>query len=188
METQVATQSFPSEFLPGSSVIYAMHGRCTILSVEARHLGNQEIRFYKLEVKKNSPSRLSRNETAIWVPVEKARAQGLRIPMDKAEAMAAMKLLLAREYFLKINEPWSILQSKLESMIRTEGGLGLAKAASFLYVFIRKQMVPAPEVLKFQEAIVKLLLRELSEALEEPIKVLDEKLNKGMKVKLLPDV
>jgi len=187
METQGPIEVPPTEFLPGSSVIYAMHGRCNVLGTEMRSLGGESIRFYKLEVKKSSLSRSNRHEPAIWVPVATARDRGLRAPMSKDEADGAMKVLMSREYFFKPNDSWSSTQPKLEATVRLEGGIGLAKVASFLYVLKRKQIVPSTEVIKLQEMIHKLLFRELSEALGEPSRVLEEKVVKGFRAKMIPD-
>jgi RNA polymerase-interacting CarD/CdnL/TRCF family regulator len=187
METQTPNEMTENEFVPGSSVIYAMHGRCNVLGTETRSLGGESIRFYKLEVKKSTLSRSTRQEPAIWVPIANAKDRGLRAPMTKAEAEEAMRTLSSREYFFKTNESWSSVQPKLETTIRIEGGIGLAKVASFLFVLKRKQVVPSPEVVKLQEIVHKLLFRELSEALEEPVKILEEKTKKGFRSKLIPD-
>src|SRR5689334_1238516 len=132
METQASTEIIIFEFQPGSSVIYAMHGRCNVLGTEIRSLGGEHIRFYKLEMKKSTLSRSHRQEPAIWVPVATAKDRGMRAPMNKDDAAAAMKILLSREYFFKPHETWSTLQPQLEATIRIEGGIGLAKVASFL--------------------------------------------------------
>ena len=187
METQVPTNAPQTEFLPGSSVIYAMHGRCHVLGTETRSLGGETLRFYKLEKKKAHLSRSGKQDSAIWVPVSTARDRGLRAPMTKDEAEQALKILMSREYYFKINEPWSVLQHQLENTIRLEGGLGLAKAASCLYVLKRKQVVASSEVLKLQESIQKLLFRELSDALDQSVRILEEKTLKGFKSKLTPD-
>ena len=187
METQTPSENSESEFQPGSSVIYAMHGKCSVLGTEVRSLEGKPIRFYKLGIKRSAFSRSNRQEPAIWVPISTARDLGLRAPMDRAQAEQAMKLLLSREYFFNPSEPWSVTQPKLEQTIRHEGGIGLAKVASFLHVFKRKQIVPTSEVLKLQESVHKLLFRELSEALDEPMRVIEEKVIKGYKAKLIPD-
>jgi RNA polymerase-interacting CarD/CdnL/TRCF family regulator len=187
METHTPIETPDREFLPGSSVIYATLGRCHLAGTETRILDGQTIQFYKLEVRKSSSTRSSRNETAIWVPVAHAKARGLRLPMNLAEAGEAMKILASREYFFKTNEPWSALQSQLESTIRLEGGAGLAKVASFLYVLKKKQIVPTPEVLKLQEMVHKLLFRELAETLNENIRTLEERVVRGFRTKLQPD-
>src|ERR1700733_8843100 len=102
METQTPFEEVSqNEFLPGSTVIYAMHGKCYVLGTETRSMGGESIRFYKLELKKSTLSRSSRLEPAIWVPVATAKDRGLRAPMTKNEAEVAMKILLSREYYFK---------------------------------------------------------------------------------------
>lgn len=187
METQNTTELPMDEFSAGSSVIYALHGKCSVLGKEIRALGEKSIHFYKLEIKKSPLSRSNRQDTAIWVPVATAKDQGLRSPMNRTEAETAMKILMSREYFFKTTEPWASIQPQLEACIRLEGGNGLAKVASYLFVLKRKQVVLAAEVTKFQEMIHKLLFRELSEALGEPTRVLEDKVNRGFRSKLIPD-
>lgn len=187
MDTQTNTEVPSKEFLPGSDVIYAMHGRCHVVGTESRSLGGESILFYKLEIKKSSLSRSTRQEPAIWVPVATAKERGLRLPMTQADAEAALKVLQSREYYFKANETWSSTLPKLESTIRKEGGVGLAKVASFLYVLKRKQVVPSTEVVKLQEIIHKLLFRELAEVLDENPRILEEKVLKGFRSKLIPD-
>jgi RNA polymerase-interacting CarD/CdnL/TRCF family regulator len=187
METQTPSEIPQSEFQPGSSVIYAMHGKCHVVGTEVRSHCGESIRFYKLEIKKSSLSRSNRQEPAIWVPVATAKDRGLRAPMTKPDAEAAMKVLLSREYFFKVSEPWAIVQPKLEATVRIEGGIGLAKVASFLYVLKRKLIVAPSELTKLQETIHKLLFRELSEALEEPTRILEDKVNRGFRSKMIPD-
>jgi RNA polymerase-interacting CarD/CdnL/TRCF family regulator len=187
METQTQTEVSITEFSPGSAVIYAMHGKCSVIGTEVRTLGGEQIRFYKLEVKKSPLSRSNRQDTAIWVPVATAKEKGLRVPMSKVEADAALQVLLSREYFFKPSEAWTVIQPQLENSIRVEGGIGLAKVASYLFVLKRKQIVPQPEVVKLQEAVHKLLFRELSEALGEPSKNIEGRVLKGFRSKLIPD-
>jgi len=187
MEPQTSTDRSQSEFLPGTPVIYAMHGKCLVLGTEIRSLGGQTQKFYKLEVKKSPLSRAARGESAIWVPVEQARERGLRVPMSKPEGEAALKVLLSREYFFKTSESWGTLLPQLEAAVLQEGGIGLAKVSSFLFVLGRKQIVATPEVNKLQDSINKLLFRELSEALGETIKSIEDRTARGFKNKLLPD-
>ena len=62
MEMQGPTEVPQTEFLPGSFVIYAMHGKCHIISTETRTHSGVPILFYKLEVKNQlSPDQLSKN-------------------------------------------------------------------------------------------------------------------------------
>jgi RNA polymerase-interacting CarD/CdnL/TRCF family regulator len=187
METQGPNEVPQIEFLPGSSVIYAMHGKCHIVSAETRVLSGVPILFYKLEMKKSALSRSSRQDPAIWVPVANAKELGLRAPMSAEQADAALKILATREYYFKLNESWSIVQPKLEQTIRSEAGIGLAKVASYLFVLSRKQIVPSAEVTKLRDTVFKLLFRELGDALGDTPKNLEEKANKMLRVKLLPD-
>jgi RNA polymerase-interacting CarD/CdnL/TRCF family regulator len=195
METQTPTTSSPSnpqidangEFAAGTTIIYAMHGKCSVLGIETRQIGAEQIRFYKLEVQKSALSRSTRQEPAIWVPVAKAKDRGVRLPMSREEIDAALKILASREYYFQLNEPWSAIQPKLEAAIRIEGGIGLAKVMSYLHVLKRKQIVPSSEVVRLYESVSKLLLRELSEALREPIRTIEDRIAKSMKQKLLPD-
>ncbi len=183
MESQTPPEASQTEFSAGTSVIYAMHGKCQILGTETRSLKGESIRFYKLEMKKSSLSR-SHQETAIWVPVIHAKNRGLRTPMSREEAEMAMKILLSKEYFFNTSDAWSVTQPKLEATIRLEGGLGLAKVASFLYVLKKKQVVASLEVTKLQETVYKLLFRELSEALGKHMCVLEEQVNRAFRTKL----
>jgi RNA polymerase-interacting CarD/CdnL/TRCF family regulator len=175
-------------FTPGTPVIYAMHGRCKVIGTESRSVDQDTLLFYKLELKKLGFSRSGRQEPAIWVPVATAKEKGLRLPMSRSEADTAMKVLSSREYYFKLNQPWPVVQTQLETTIRLEGGIGLAKVASYLFVLRRKQIVPTAEVAKLQEAVHRLLFRELSDSLEEPSRTLEEKVSKGFRSKLLPDL
>ena len=187
METQTAGPQSNPEFSSGSSVIYALHGKCTVLGVEDKQVGGQSIRFYKLEIQKSSLSRSTRQEPAIWLPVSSASDRGLRAPMSREGAENALAVLASREYYFPLNEPWSVVHPKMEANIRAEGGVGLAKAVSYLHVLKKKQHVLSSEALRFQETLWKLMLRELSEALTETSRVLEERINKGLRQKTLAD-
>ena len=175
------------EFLTDSPVIYGMLGRCRITSIETRQMGSQSIKFYKLEIQKPTLSRSTRQDPAIWVPVATAKEKGLRAIMDRAQAEEALKILLSREYYFEVGQPWKVVQAQLEKAIQSEGGAGLAKVASFLHVLGKRQIVPTSEVAKFSEAVNRILYRELSELLDEPMKSIEERVAKGMKHKLIPD-
>jgi RNA polymerase-interacting CarD/CdnL/TRCF family regulator len=177
----------PTEFTPGTAVVYGMLGKCSVTSVENREINGETIRFYKLEVQKSALSRSTRQEPAIWIPVASARERGLRPVMTKEDAENVLSILSNREYYFPVNEPWSVTQPKLEACIRAEGSVGLAKVNSFLYVVKRRQIVPASEVTKFHESVNKLMLRELSDTLGEPVRVLEERINKGLRQKMIPD-
>jgi hypothetical protein len=58
---------------------------------------------------------------------------------------------------------------------------------SYLFVRTGRTVVPDSETSKMYEAISRLLLRELSEALNQPIKILEKQILKSMRSKLLAD-
>jgi RNA polymerase-interacting CarD/CdnL/TRCF family regulator len=174
-------------FEPGTPVIYGLHGKCLILSVETREAAGQTQSFYKLEVQKSNLSRSTRQEPAIWVPLPSARAKGLRRPIQNGdEAEAVYAVIQSREYYFPLDEAWSASQPKLEAAIRDEGAIGLAKVISFLHVLKRKQIVASPEVARLHETVSKLLLRELAEATGEPTRTIEDKVARGLRHKLLP--
>lgn len=175
------------DFAPGATVIYPMHGKCVLLSIENRQIDGEQVPFYKLEIQRSSFSRTTRQDPAIWVPVRAAKERGLRLPIDLQQAEAVMQILSSREYYFDINEPWTSVLPKLEQCLRTEGAIGLAKVFSYLFVLKKRQVVPSTEVNRTAETVNKLLFRELSEALNEPIRSLEEKINKRIRQKLTPD-
>jgi RNA polymerase-interacting CarD/CdnL/TRCF family regulator len=138
-------------------------------------------------VQKPTLSRTTRQDPAIWVPIASAREQGMRSIMTRAEVDEALKILSNREYYFSVTEPFSTVQPKLEVTIRNEGGIGLAKTLSYLFVLKRKQIVASSEVNKMHESVLRLILREISEILGETAKALEEKINRGLKHKLIPD-
>ena len=188
METQPPTQvRIHEEFAPGSPVIYGLLGRCIVISVDTKTIGQSTLRFYRLEIKKTSQSRSKTMDSAIWVPVKTAHEQGLRAPANMNQAQAAIKLLQSREYFFKTSENWASILPTLESTIRADGIEGLAKVYSYLFVLRRKQLVSHPEFGKFFELVHRLLFRELSEALQESMKSIEDQTQKGLKSKLTYD-
>lgn len=200
METQAPIENFsvilnsendpkvhPSEFVAGSTVIYALHGKCTILGIEDRQMENGPIRFYKLEVQKSNLSRSNRQEPAIWVPVANAQERGLRLPIDSSQAEAVFGILSNREYYFETTLSWSVIQPKLETATRLEGSIGLAKVESYLHVLKRKQIVPTPEVTRMSELVHRLLIRELTEATGEAPRVLEDRIARALKQKLIAD-
>jgi CarD family transcriptional regulator len=176
-----------SEFASGTSVIYGLLGKCQVLGIETRTIGAEAIRFYKLEVQKSALSRSTRQEPAIWLPVASAKDRGLRVPMTRDDADKVWAVLGNREYYFSVNDSWNVAHAKLEACIRTEGSIGLAKVISFLHVLKKRMIVPSPEVSKFYDAILKLTLRELSDATGETIRPLEERVNKSLRHKLIPD-
>jgi RNA polymerase-interacting CarD/CdnL/TRCF family regulator len=188
MEPQPPTQR-PSreEFAPGSPVVYGLIGRCTVLAVETKSIGQNTLRFYKLEAKKTVQTRSKNLESAIWVPVANAQEQGLRAPANQNEAADAVQTLMNREYFFKTTENWSTILPTLENTIRSEGIQGLAKVYSYLYILKRRQLVSHSEFTKFYELVHRLLFRELSESLSESMKSIEDRVQKGLKGKLTYD-
>lgn len=171
----------------GTSVIYGLHGKCGIEKIESREIQGSAQEFYKLVPQKSSFSRSTRQEPAIWIPVNSTLAKSLRPAMGPEQAKEAMTVLLSREYYFSLSEAWSSVQPKLEACIHTEGGIGLAMVASYLLTLKKKQVVASQEVSRMIEAVNRVLLREISEALGETIRAIEEKINKGIKQKLLPD-
>lgn len=183
METQVKVGVTSSEFSQGSPVIYGLHGKCKVSEVVDRTVGGTSLRLYKLEFLKSPFSRSHRQEAAIWVPVTSARTLGLRMPIDENQAKEVLAVLNNKESYFNIFEPWATLHPKLETLVKNEGAIGLAKAYSFLVVQKRKGITQTTELTKFFELIHRLLFRELSETLGEATKTIEEKLTKALKAK-----
>lgn len=195
MDKQTITQSNqdPSSatgkgsFEVGTTVIYPMHGKCTIAATESRQIAGETVPFYKIEIQKSAFSRSTRQEPTIWVPVSSARDRGLRLPITAELAQAIYQVFSNREYYFDPHLSWATILPQLEQSIRTEGGIGLAKVASYLFVLKKKQIVPSQEVAKFSESVNRMLFRELSEATGETIREIEVKTTKSMRSKLLPD-
>lgn len=173
-------------FQLGEAVIYGMHGKCEIIGIETRETDGQSVAYYKLEIQRSPLSRSTRHEPAIWVPVTSAREKGMRPPIQACDSEAIYEILNSREYYFSIQEPWSALKPRIENSIRIEGGLGLAKALSYLHVLKRKQIVASPEVNRMYEAVSKLLIRELNEATSEPTRNIEDRIAKSLRHKLIP--
>ncbi|MGE0617063.1 MAG: hypothetical protein AB7P04_15640 [Bacteriovoracia bacterium] len=175
------------EFAPGTEVIYGFHGRCSIEAIENRNIGDQAIRFYKLQVQKPTLSRSKKSDPAIWLPVDSARRRGLRMPMTVEAATQIFAILGNREYYFSVETPWTKIHSQLEQTIFEEGALGLAKVMSFLFILKSRQIVPSPEVIRFSEMIHKQLVRELAETLQDQMKPIEDKIASLLKNKLKAD-
>ena len=176
-----------SEIPVGTSVVYGLHGKCTVMAIETRELAGATQKFYKLEVQKSPLSRTTRHEPAIWVPVSTAKNRGIRAPMSLEDVEAAFAILSSREYYLPTNDSWATTQNKIESLVRAEGSMGIAKALSFLFVLKKKQVVPYPEVNRINETLQRQFSKEASDLLGETMKAIDERIAKSMKNKLLAD-
>jgi len=107
--------------------------------------------------------------------------------MTLEAAHAAIAALQSREYYFSTSEAWLQVYPKVEALIRNEGGVGLAKAYSYVYVLKNRQIVPSAEVQKFFESTNRQLMKELSEALHETPRAIEEKIAKGLRSKLAAD-
>lgn len=169
-------------------LVYGLLGRCSLVSIETRKLNGEEIPFYKIVLQKMSPIKTTRpNEAIILVPVESARQRGLRPVISKDQVEDVLAIVGSREFYFSTDERWDLLQKTLEKAINEEGIIGLAKALSCLYVIKKRSVVASSEISKFYESVERVLLRELAEVLEEPIKSVEEKVHKLLLHKLLPD-
>jgi RNA polymerase-interacting CarD/CdnL/TRCF family regulator len=187
METD-GQNNFPrsmDELTPGSFVIYSLHGKCQFLGTEVRKVGETLVEFYKLSSKVVRGS--TKAGSAIWVPRASAKEKGLRPAMSSEEAENALQYLLNREYYFKLNTPWSEVITQLEQCIHLEGGIGLAKAYSYLYVLRKKERVPSVELNKLYDTVYRLFFKELADALRQTPRALEERVAKGLRSKLLPD-
>ncbi|OFZ22428.1 MAG: hypothetical protein A2X94_01215 [Bdellovibrionales bacterium GWB1_55_8] len=170
----------------GATVVYGLHGKCTITRVETRQISGESVEFYRMEVQKSPLSRSSKAEPAIWVPVANAIDKGVRHPASKGAAASALQILSNREYYFSLKDPWHIMHPRLEAVIRQEGVIGLAKAASYLHVLKTHTAAPSRDILKMRENVNRLLLRELSDALDEPISNVESRVAVMMRRKLIP--
>ncbi len=175
------------EFSPGTTVCYGLHGKCQVSSIETKQIGDELQSFYLLKVVKSPLARSNKQEPAIWLPVKSAKDRGLRLPMTREQADEALKILSSREYYFPLQEAWNTLHPRLEACMRQEGGVGLAKVFSFLHVLKKKQVVAQPEVNRLTETVEKALMRELCEATGDALRVLEARIAKGLKQKLILD-
>jgi len=176
-----------SDIPVGSSVIYALHGRCTVTAIETRELAGSSQRFYKLEVQKSALSRSNRFEPAIWVPVSTAKSRGIRAPMTSTDVDKAFEVLASREYYLPLTDAWHVSQAKVEALVRNEGSIGIAKALGFLFALKKKQVVPSPEVNRLNETLQRQFSKEVAELTAETLKAVDDRIARALKNKMSAD-
>lgn len=177
-------KAIQTEFQAGDTVIYSTYGKCLLASIENKNVGNEVIPFYKLEIQRSTFSRSAKQDPAIWVPVSDGSKKGLRSPMTSAEAEVIFQILSNQEYYFSIDSSWGLVHPQLETTLRGEGAVGLAKVFSYLFVVTRKQIVPPSTTQRFFELIQKLLVRELSEAWQISIRATEEKIHKAARQKL----
>ena len=175
------------EFAPGSTVFYGVHGRCTVTSVETRNVGQQPARFYRLEVQRTVPANTHKKDTTIWLPVASAASSGLRAPLSASEAQSVFEVLESAEYYFSVKTPWQKAQAELEAIIRKEGAVGLAKALSYLHVLKSREAVPPKNMLRFAEAVYRMLMRELLDATGAIQKDLETRVDRLLRQKLRLD-
>lgn len=173
----------------GSTVVYGLHGKCKVVAIESKTMGDQTLALYKLEPIRGGIAKpaSSKREPAIWVPLTTASQLGLRTPMTESHLEAINSILSNREYYFSTDESWHIVHPKLEAVIRTEGAMGLAKVYSYLYVLRKRLVVVSGEINRFWETVGRLLLREICDLTQETQKPAEERINKLMRSKLLPD-
>jgi RNA polymerase-interacting CarD/CdnL/TRCF family regulator len=175
-------------FQPGAELVYGLHGRCLVASLETRSVSGQAQLFYKLQKISNPLSRSTKADLAIWVPTDKAKEMGLRLPALGPEQLEKITAVLSsREYYHSPLEPWKTLHAKLETGIKLEGAIGLAKAFRFLLVYTKKTAIPAPEVSRLFEQVTRFLCREYADLLSTTTKTAEEKIIKLTRGKLLAD-
>lgn len=175
------------QFSPGMDVVYGLHGRCSVTAIETREIGGNTQQFYRLEFPKNSFTRAKKSDASIMLPIEAAQSKGLRSPMNKEQADAALAILSNKEYYFSLDLHWKDIQPKLEKSIYAEGTIGLAKVVSYLFVLKNRDVVPPSQVTKFWDMVSKLLARELSDAQGLVMRDVEEDMLKRMKSKLQPD-
>ena len=181
------------QFSPGHSVVYGLHGRCSIEGIEEKQVGGQTVCFYRLQIAHpllaRSPQRsqAKKNNSSIWIPVDTAVKQGLRSVIQADEVEALFEILGDGEYYFSLEENWHSVKQKLEKEIFNHGATGSAKVLSYLHVRSDSHMIPPAEILKFAETVRKPLVREIAEVLDQPISNIEKRVDTALKNKLRPD-
>jgi RNA polymerase-interacting CarD/CdnL/TRCF family regulator len=173
------------EFEIGQVVIYGVHGKCLIKTIESRSMNGQNVSFYKLEIAKQSA--MKKQDSFIFVPVSSAKQRGLRIPANEDTSQKILHILSDPEYFFEMSRNWQQTFQKLKLAIETEGAIGLAKVINFLHAMKKKQSNLSADIIKFEAQVFKQLVRELAESLEEPSLKIEEKIESIFKTKQIQD-
>jgi hypothetical protein len=146
------------------------------------------MKFYRLERQRSALSRSQRQDPAIWLPVEAAKNKGLRTPIrEENEVQTVLSILSNREYYFSTKEPFAAIQPKLESCIKKEGAIGLAKTLSHLLARKRMHVIPPSDITKMFETIKKLLIKELVDATGKNSRILENEITHLMRHKLTLD-
>ena len=173
----------------GDEVSYGLHGKCVVTAIETKELPSGLINFYQIRTIKNpiTAKNPNRKDPFILIPVASAQTKGLRPLMTKADAETALKLLADGDYHFEMTETWVSKQKTLEEALRTGGPTGLAKVVGHLYVMIKRDAVPASDVVRFFENVYKILARELADSLGVTTKDVEPIMTKALKNKLSYD-
>ena len=186
-ERPVVNYNADGEFELGSKVIYSLHGRCSVDGIENKTMGGENIRFYKLQLEKNSLAKTTKKEPSIWLPVATAKGRGLREMLTFEELEKVYEIIDSREYYFDAATPFQKILSTLEKSVNAEGVLGLAKVVSYAYFRRHREVVPTGPIVKYYESVQKQLAREISEITGESITSLEARFEKGMRNKMHPD-
>jgi RNA polymerase-interacting CarD/CdnL/TRCF family regulator len=188
MEKEIpSSKSYPTEFLPGSRVVYGTHGKCIVQGIELKSIAGEATLFYKLQKEKIFPAKIRPTDPAILVPVLNSKKMGLRTLASSESATKAWELLSGREFFFPLQQAWASSRAQIEKSIIADGILGLAKAVSYLTVYSKRQSILESEVSRLHEQCFKQLARELSEVTGEPQKDVEARIQKVTRSKHLPD-
>lgn len=170
-------------FAPGSTVIYGIHGKCSVLSIETRSIGGKSMSFYKLEPIKPPLSKSTRKDPAIWVPVENAAQMGLRTPSSSEDLDKIYELLANEDAFFDLKELWSAVQPSLEIAIRNEGIMGLAKVVGYLHLKKRKNISLPTDIQRYFDSVLRALVKEIVDITQATAKQTEELIFKNLKQK-----
>ena len=166
--------------IEGDTVMYGFLGKCFVACQETRMLGDQTVPGLRLVTKK-APQAAS-----IWVPHASALDRGLRLPMNKEQADAALCHIQSKEIYFDVKDPWNKLVPQLDTCIYQQGGNGLAQVISFLTVLKKQYVIPPQAISKYYDTVYKIFLKEMTDAFKEHQKKIDDLIQKGLKNKQLP--
>jgi RNA polymerase-interacting CarD/CdnL/TRCF family regulator len=176
-----------SYFQPGDSVIYGTLGRCSVIGIETKRVGNQDLQFYRVEIYKPIAAKTKKNEASILIPLNSARQKGLRNPIRKDDVESVFTILRNQEYYFSIKDRWETISPQLETIIAKEGAHGLAKALSYFHIAKPNVFNPPIDFTRTHENVRHVLIRELADAQEITIRDAEEQINKAIKNKILQD-
>lgn len=184
--TSVPFQPISSQkqtFSPGSMVIYGIHGKCAVLSIEDKTIGGQPMSFYKLEPVKPLLAKSTKKDPAIWVPVDTAAQMGLRAPANSESLEKIYETLASEDAFFDTKAIWSSIQPSLENAIRNEGVIGLAKVVGYLHMRKRKNILLPTEIQRYFDSVLRALVKEIVDITQATAKDTEELIFKNLKQK-----